>query len=75
MALINQLKQGYKEKESVHKEIEGTYFIVTAKNGKKYLQIDTYGSEDRKYPGKISQSLQFSHRAIEQLKKILAEQF
>ncbi len=74
MALITQLKQGYKNKESVHKEIEGSYFIVIGRNGKKYLQIDTYGSDDREYPGKVSQSIQFSYEAIKQLKEIL-EQF
>jgi uncharacterized membrane protein YvbJ len=75
MALITQLTKGYKNKESVHKEIEGSYFIVVARNGKKYLQFDTYGSADREIPGKISQSLQFSPEAIKQLKELLSKEF
>lgn len=75
MALITQLTKGYKDKESVHKEIEGSYFIVIARNGKKYLQFDTYGSADREMPGKVSQSLQFSPEAIKQLKEILSKEF
>jgi hypothetical protein len=74
-ALLTQLAEGYKSNESVHKEIEGSYFIMTARNGKKYLQIDTYWSDEREIPGKISQSIQFSLEAIEQLKKILLQYF
>jgi hypothetical protein len=48
---------------------------VTARNGKKYLQMDTYWSDEREIPGKISQSIQFSLEAIEQLKKILLQYF
>ena len=29
------------------------------RDGKSYLQLDTYGSADRKIPGKVSQSIQF----------------
>ena len=69
------IKRRLQNQESVHKEIKGSYFIVMARNGKKYLQIDTYGSDEREISGKISQSIQFSQEAIEQLKKILLQHF
>ncbi len=39
------------------------------------LQIDTYGSESRKIPGKVSQSIRFSPEALKQLSKIIRENF
>jgi hypothetical protein len=37
----------------------------------KIVQIDTFGSDDRKLPGKQSQTLQFGREAAEQLYLIL----
>ncbi len=71
MALIKNLTKGYKDRESIHNETSCSYYIVTDGNCNKYLQIDTYGSEDRAIPGKVSQSVQFSPEAIKQLKNIL----
>jgi hypothetical protein len=75
MALINGLEKGFKNRENIHKNTSGIYFIVTDKRGNKYLQIDTDGTLDRAIPGKVSQSLQFSPEAIKQLKKILTTEF
>lgn len=71
MALIKSLNKGMKERDSVHNITECKYFIFTDINGSKILQLDTYGSDKRKIPGKVSQSIQFSSEAIEQLKEIL----
>ena len=75
MALIKNLQKGIKEKETIHKSIDGAYFIVNDTKVGKILQIDTYGSDQRKFPGKTSQSIQFSPEAIEQLKEILRTEF
>ena len=75
MALVNNLLEGFKDRQNIHKQTESTFFLVLDDKGKKYLQIDTYGSDDRQIPGKVSQSIQFSPDAIEQLKKILQEKF
>ena len=64
MALVQNIQEGYNDKEHIHKKTECNYFIVHDKAGKKYLQLDTYGSEDRQMLGKISQSIQFSPEAI-----------
>lgn len=75
MALITKLERGHKERNSIHKEVECTFFIVTDNDGKKYLQLDTYGSKDREVPGKTSQSIQFSPAALKQLHGILQKEF
>ncbi len=63
------------ESDSRHTEADGTYSIVHRSDGSKVLQIDTYGSKHRRLPGKVSQSIRFSPEALEQLKKILMENF
>lgn len=75
MALIKKINEGYKENSSIHKNTDCNYYIVYDKSGKKYLQLDTYGSDDRQIPGKVSQSIQFSPEAINQLKLILKSSF
>jgi hypothetical protein len=73
MALIRQLRHQALEKDSRHTEAECTYSIVTDKHGHKLLQIDTYGSNERKLRGKKSQSIRFSTEALQQLKMILEQ--
>jgi len=67
--------EGFKNRHSVHKKTECTYFTFEAADGSKYLQFETDGSEDRQIPGKVSQSIQFSPEAIKQLKELLAKEF
>ncbi|NDV24330.1 methionyl-tRNA formyltransferase [Desulfovibrio sp. JC022] len=74
MAIIRQLEHRELERFAKHTETEGTYSIVEL-DGKKYLQIDTYGSKQRQDRGKISQSLRLSQEAIEQLLKIIKTNF
>lgn len=74
MALINSLKETSLEKDSQHSETECTYTIINS-GGESFLQIDTYGSIHRKFPGKKSQSLRFSRSAAMQLKDILSTYF
>lgn len=61
MALLchKQMTKVDKTRISVHEAVRGTYSIFRDSSGRRYFQIDTYGSEDRKTPDKISQSLQF----------------
>jgi hypothetical protein len=70
MALVTNLQEGFKNRHTIHKQTECSYFVVYDGN-KKYLQLETSGSEDRQIPGKVSQSIQFSPEAIKQLKEIL----
>lgn len=71
MALIKKDKiiKNEKDKYKVHEEVQAGYSIFTS-NGEKYFQIETYGSSDRKIPGKVSQSLQFDEGSIKELIRI-----
>jgi hypothetical protein len=75
VAIIRELKQRVLERDSPHTEAEGTYSIVYESDEKKVLQIDTYGSKSRRFPGKVSQSIRFSPEALKQLGRILKEHF
>lgn len=71
MAIVRKLEKLELERESAHKEVDATFSVVTDKDGHRHLQIDTYGSKERKYAGKKSQSIRFAPEAISQLKSIL----
>lgn len=43
--------------------------------GKQYLHLETYGSNDRKIPGKVSQSLQLDESAARELLALLEKTF
>lgn len=48
MALVRTIKHIDLDKDSPHSEAECTYSIVTAPDGTRLLQLDTYGSAGRK---------------------------
>jgi hypothetical protein len=70
MALIRHLEPHTLEMISEHRETEATYSLVSVE-GKTYLQIDTYGSKERKLKGKKSQSMRFAPEAVAELKQIV----
>ena len=74
MALLNKLEEKSPDRYSVHKPIEGTY-MAFSESGKRYVQIDTYGSAARQVPGKISQSIQLDEALAKQLWTILSKEF
>jgi hypothetical protein len=77
MALINlkKIKRIEKERNSIHKEVESSYSSFTNSSGEKYLQLDTYGSSDREFQGKISQSVQVDKKTAQELIKVLKREF
>ncbi|MBR6984340.1 MAG: methionyl-tRNA formyltransferase [Ruminococcus sp.] len=46
-----------KERNNIHDKVYSTY-TAFEKDGKEYVQLDTYGRNNRELPGKISQSIQ-----------------
>lgn len=70
MAIVRKLERVNLERDSRHTEVSATYTIVEMQDGK-YLQIDTYGSSNRAFQGKKSQSMRLSPEAIAELKKII----
>lgn len=71
MALVKKIKKHTLERNQVHNDVDATYTVFTDEKGKRYLQIDTYGSKNREIPGKKSQSVQFGPEGIRELKKLL----
>jgi hypothetical protein len=71
MALVTEFEKVSKERYSVHGPVECSYMIFTAPGGKRYLQLDTYGSRERQIKGKISQSIQLDAAAATELKRII----
>ena len=72
MAIITKLEEVALERDSSHTEVNATYSIIRS-DGIKYLQIDTYGSSNRKYKDKKSQSLRLSPEVIKQLLQIVEQ--
>jgi hypothetical protein len=72
MALVNKLSRIRKDQPKVHKttNCEASVFVV---DGAPYLQIDTFGSKDRKDKGQVSQSIQFDRAALEALRALIDE--
>ncbi|MDX5476223.1 MAG: hypothetical protein LPK00_11875 [Bacillaceae bacterium] len=77
MAKINftSVKQIEKERNTVHNDVDVTFTSFTDKNGKKYFQVDTYGSKERQFKGKISQSFQIEEKSAIELIRILMSIF
>ena len=75
MAIVRHLARQQLEVDSKHTETKCTYSIVQSRDGKTYLQVDTYGSKERKIAGKKSQSIRFAPEAIRELKSLLNSHF
>ena len=63
-----------KNRNSIQDEVYATY-TVFKKNDKKYVQIDTYGRDERKLGAKVSQSIQFDSKSAKFLVNLLSEEF
>lgn len=73
MALITTLTLRPLNSNSTHSEVDCSYSVISNEDGTKSLQLDTYGSKNRKIPGKKSQSLRFDSKALAMLKEIIME--
>ncbi len=68
------MKNINKEIVNEHQQVDATYTVFELK-GKRYFQIDTYGKPNRKYTGKISQSIQLDVDSIRDLVAFLIQKF
>ena len=75
MVQIHKLERGNARSQRVHEPVEGQYFVFDGADGKRYIQIDTYGSVNRKLKGKQSQTIQFDHVSAANLVAILRAEF
>jgi predicted HNH restriction endonuclease len=75
MALVTTLEPSSKDRQSVHRPTRCLYSIVEVSPGERFLQLDTFGSDDREIPEKVSQSIQFDRQAAGQLLQLLKQTF
>lgn len=73
MALVSKIDE-ISRSASIHDEVEASYNVVR-NNGEIYVQVNTYGSPERKIKGKVSQSIQFSSEVIKDLYEIINKDF
>ena len=76
MALVRSIEKSEMERNSVHgTEVDCEYSIFSDHSGKRYLQIDTFGSDSRQEKGKKSQTIQFDEKSVSRLASIIAKHF
>ena len=75
MALITEMKKITKERHTVHGPVECAYSLFTGPDGKPYLQLETFGSNERKLTGKTSQAIQLNEASAAELKKLIEQTF
>ncbi|MCR9220458.1 MAG: methionyl-tRNA formyltransferase [Alphaproteobacteria bacterium] len=74
MARVDRLERKQMERNSLHEPATASYTVFGLDGGKKVLQIDSYGSDQRQAPGKKSQSLQFTEETAAELMRILRDE-
>jgi hypothetical protein len=74
MALIERFEQRDAGSERRHGEVTCGYRWFDVR-GKRILQLDTYGSDERQIPGKISQSIQLDKEGARELLAIVNRAF
>ncbi len=75
MALVRKIEPREKDIRAVHNTTTCTFTVFVDEDGGRYLQLETYGSEEREIPGKVKQTLQFNEQSAAQLLKILRDTF
>jgi hypothetical protein len=74
MARITSIERIAMDKNTKHGEVSATYCIFE-KDGGRYFQIDTHGSQDRECVGQTSQKIQFDGEFAKKLVSILVNEF
>jgi hypothetical protein len=75
MALITTFNRVNKDRTQVHRTTVECGWTTFERDGRVYLQLETYGSDERKIPGKISQSLQLDADTAAELAGIIRQAF
>jgi len=70
MALIRSFKESRMDRNSVHDAVEATY-TTYEQDGRKFIQVASYGRTEREIPGKKSQTIQLDEKSARQLFDIL----
>lgn len=75
MAVVIRFFRNPNERSARHDtDVECGWSIVESSSGR-LIQLDTFGSKDRKFVGKKSQTIQLDRAAAEQLMAIIRQTF
>ena len=75
MAIISSFRKLPRTSGRLHRtHVECGYVIFDA-GGKRFLQLETYGSDERQIPGKVSQTLQLDEDAAMRLAELIRRAF
>ena len=74
MALVKSFFKISKDRQLLRSEVDCSYTISVV-DGRRILQLETYGSSDRQHQGKTSQNIQLDERAGRELMTILRDAF
>lgn len=75
MALIQTIEHVTKDRQVVHKPTRCLASEFIGPGDRKYLQLDTYGSDNREFPEKVSQAMQFDEDGARQLVALIKATF
>ena len=74
MALIKSFEHKSMDRNSIHGAIEATY-TTFERDGRRFIQVDNFGSAEREIPGKKSQTFQLDEKSARELFDILRDHF
>jgi hypothetical protein len=75
MALIRSFEMKTREPSGLHPTRVDCEWSVFERDGQRLLQLDTYGSDERRDKGTVSQTLQLDTAAATELRRILRRAF
>lgn len=75
MALVTEIERTTKDRQTIHRTTRCICAIVEGPDNARVVQLDTFGSEDREFTEKVSQSVQFDRHGADQLIAIFREAF
>ncbi len=74
MARITHFEHGELDRMTLHDEVEAVYYFQE-RDGRRLLQISTFGRATRQEVGKVSQTFQLDEIAARELYGILKDRF
>lgn len=74
MALIDRFEERPLTPTRLHGRVLCGYKAVNVA-GERVLQLETYGSDDREFPGKVSQVIQLDEAGARELRAIIEREF
>jgi|CXWL01.1.fsa_nt_gi hypothetical protein len=71
--MVRRLELLSMNRDAPHKDVECSYSFVTHPTGERCLQLDTYGSSERKVKGGKNQSIRMNEAALRQLYELIRQ--